>query len=199
MYCIKNNSKDCEENKTKFSTSTDSFIICKSCCNGDIEQNDGCCIKPDIIFVNMPRRDGVPLKRKFCKNCGYYKQEKAKNIQEINSLPFISVNDAEKIQEKRENKKRSFRKHIEDLKKERIEDNNAEFWRQYEEYLRTDKWRNKRELVLKRDNYVCQACLTNKATQAHHKTYEHVFDEFLFELISVCKECHDLIHSKNDR
>jgi len=67
----------------------------------------------------------------------------------------------------------------------------AEWFDEHDEYLRTSKWRDKRDRVLKRDFYLCQACLRRKATQVHHKTYEHWKDEPLFDLISMCDECHD--------
>lgn len=68
----------------------------------------------------------------------------------------------------------------------------------YSEYLKSDKWKAKRLKVLERDNYTCKACETNKATQAHHLSYEFVFDEPLFHLISVCAPCHDKIHKLKD-
>ena len=68
----------------------------------------------------------------------------------------------------------------------------------YEPYLNSDEWKSKRDLVLKRDSFLCQSCLTSKATQVHHTTYKHVFNEPLFELVSICKPCHDLI-TKLDR
>lgn len=74
-----------------------------------------------------------------------------------------------------------------------------EWFEQYREYLKSDKWRVKRLAALKRDGYVCQACLSRKASQVHHKTYEHVFDEPLFDLESVCEHCHQKLHAeKND-
>lgn len=71
------------------------------------------------------------------------------------------------------------------------------WWSEYDAYLRSDKWRfDKREPVLRRDEYLCQArlsCCTNEATQVHHTTYRHVFDEPLFDLVAVCRECHQEI------
>lgn len=68
---------------------------------------------------------------------------------------------------------------------------NDSFWREYNAYLLTDKWKMKRLKVLERDNYLCQACLETQATQAHHLTYKHVFNEPLFDLIAICQPCHD--------
>jgi len=74
----------------------------------------------------------------------------------------------------------------------------AAFWRKYNEYLRGPVWRSKASRVLRRDGYICQACLGRPATQAHHLSYAHVFDEPLFELTSVCDVCHKEI-TKSDR
>jgi 5-methylcytosine-specific restriction endonuclease McrA len=49
---------------------------------------------------------------------------------------------------------------------------------------------------LERDDYLCQACLTNKAEEIHHLTYENIYDEPLYQLIAVCKRCHDKIEAK---
>lgn len=65
---------------------------------------------------------------------------------------------------------------------------------EYGRYLLTDKWRSKRDRVLQRDGFKCQACFLRPATQVHHKTYEHIFDEPLFDLVSVCDTCHDALH-----
>jgi 5-methylcytosine-specific restriction endonuclease McrA len=74
---------------------------------------------------------------------------------------------------------------------------NAEWWQKYNNYLRSAKWLDKREKVLIRDGYRCQACLNAKATQVHHLTYKHAFDEPLFDLRSVCTPCHDKLTSAN--
>lgn len=64
----------------------------------------------------------------------------------------------------------------------------------YYAYLGSPQWIEKRRAILQRDNYVCQACLNRKATQAHHLTYDHIFDEPLFDLVAICDVCHDRLH-----
>jgi 5-methylcytosine-specific restriction endonuclease McrA len=64
---------------------------------------------------------------------------------------------------------------------------------EHSNYIKSEQWKQKRELVLKRDNYLCQACLTEKATQVHHTSYKHWRNEPLFELVSVCEMCHEKI------
>ena len=64
------------------------------------------------------------------------------------------------------------------------------------DYLKSPEWRAKRAAVLARDGCQCQAMLpgcTKIATQAHHLTYDHWKNEPLFDLVSVCRSCHDEI------
>lgn len=68
----------------------------------------------------------------------------------------------------------------------------GDWWSWYSEYLSSPEWQSKRARVLQRDE-LCQACLKRKATQAHHKTYEHVGNEPLFDLVGVCNVCHDFL------
>ena len=58
-----------------------------------------------------------------------------------------------------------------------------------ENYLHSEHWRNLREQVLKRDGYRCQICGA-PACDPHHLTYAHRGHEYLFELVSLCRECH---------
>lgn len=89
------------------------------------------------------------------------------------------------------NKRRSER-HAEIVAQQR-ESQSLEWWASYQEYLKSDTWKSKRERVLERDAHTCQACCSRKATQVHHLTYQHVFKEPLFELVSVCEVCHKAI------
>ena len=75
------------------------------------------------------------------------------------------------------------------------EEKNATRRQRYNAYLQTDAWRNKRAQALARDHGVCQGCLQRPATEVHHLTYAHLEDELLFELLSVCGDCHARIHA----
>ena len=60
----------------------------------------------------------------------------------------------------------------------------------YAEYLKSDAWRRKRFVVLRRDNWTCQYCGA-KATEVHHKTYaRNIGKEPIHWLVSLCKQCH---------
>lgn len=64
----------------------------------------------------------------------------------------------------------------------------------YTYYLQSEDWKIKREQVLIRDKYRCRVCKVNKQLEAHHLTYEHIFQEFLYELITLCGDCHGRLH-----
>ncbi len=88
---------------------------------------------------------------------------------------------------------------LREISKQEADQQSAEWWDAYAGYLGTERWARKREAVLRRDKHICQACLRNAATQCHHLTYKHVFDEPLFELIAVCVACHDKITALDRR
>ena len=64
-----------------------------------------------------------------------------------------------------------------------------------EVYLKSDAWRRKRYVVLKRDNWLCLYC-GEKATQVHHKRYakKNIGREPIKWLQSVCEKCHNKLH-----
>lgn len=75
----------------------------------------------------------------------------------------------------------------------------AEWWEWYNGYLKSPQWAAKRADVLSRDNYMCHGCGHREATQVHHLTYEHAGNEFLFELVSVCRTCHERLHPRDEQ
>ena len=64
------------------------------------------------------------------------------------------------------------------------------------DYLESDEWKQKRYVVLKRDNWRCVYC-GGRATQVHHKRYAkyNIGKEPIKWLVSVCKSCHDKQHN----
>jgi hypothetical protein len=68
------------------------------------------------------------------------------------------------------------------------------FFESYDAYLKSPEWAKKRQLVLRRAQGVCEGCGQAEPTEVHHKTYEHVTQEFLFELVALCHVCHERIH-----
>ena len=69
----------------------------------------------------------------------------------------------------------------------------------YHDYLNSDEWKAKRNLVLVRDQFRCVECEFRDTLQVHHKSYRHVYfeEENNYEdLITLCRECHKAINHK---
>ena len=64
----------------------------------------------------------------------------------------------------------------------------------YQQYLTTDRWLEKRQMVLTRCNGVCEGCQMLPAREVHHLTYENVGNELLFQLVGLCSHCHARVH-----
>lgn len=66
----------------------------------------------------------------------------------------------------------------------------------YREYLASYEWNLKRKKVLKRDEYRCQLCGVDTGLEVHHLTYKRVGDEALFDLVTLCFQCHRQEHAE---
>ena len=129
---------------------------------------------------------GVTLVGYQCSTCGCWKGVKSSLVNKAIALPDFD-----------DTIYRAFYERISAQEKEKLEREHAQYQAdknaKYSAYLRTEKWRVKRALALKRDNGICQSCLVSPATQVHHKTYDHIYDEPLFDLESICIPCHERI------
>src|SRR5438067_1119968 len=83
----------------------------------------------------------------------------------------------------------AFKRRVFEMKRKRRRD----YYRN--EYLKSDAWKRKRYVVLKRDNWRCVYCGA-PATQVHHKKYarKNIGTEPIKWLVSVCKHCHEALH-----
>ena len=75
----------------------------------------------------------------------------------------------------------------------------SQWWRAYNNYLKSDQWKAKRAKVLRRSNGICEGCGEERPTHVHHETYERVGNEMLFDLRAVCESCHKIIHAETKR
>lgn len=71
----------------------------------------------------------------------------------------------------------------------------AGIWENYIEYLCSEVWQEKsiRMKTMYPECYFCKS----KATEVHHKTYEHVGNEPQKDLLTLCKSCHITIHHED--
>lgn len=192
--------KDCAVNLESLEGKYDTYLYCPSCyifygSSLDWERRvEECCNNPDQIFVKHQIRGGTFQLKKQCQNCGLmpsnaFKQEG----KDINTYPLSDVRLRDEVLLFRRSERLDKEievKRIEHSGFERNIDYLASKYKGYPEYLRSDDWKIKRKLVLKRDKNICQSCLAAKASEVHHVTYKHIFNEPLFDLVSVCTPCH---------
>lgn len=121
-----------------------------------------------------------------CRSCGF-----AKKL-DNSTLKYTRMNIKPVYDDELHSK---YLNHLDELWIKYKTEKRLEWFQWYNTYLESFEWQVRRVKVLERDNYLCQGC-GEKAEQVHHKTYKHVGNEFLFELMSVCKKCHERIHEK---
>lgn len=69
-------------------------------------------------------------------------------------------------------------------------------YKSYEEYLKSNKWMEKRSQALRRDGFNCRRGGA-RASQVHHTKYpkrEELGNEPLEWLVSLCGPCHEIVH-----
>lgn len=66
----------------------------------------------------------------------------------------------------------------------------------YAQYLETSEWKHRRQLVLKRASGICEGCGEAMAAVVHHLTYDRVGHEMLYDLVALCRNCHDRVHGR---
>src|SRR5215469_9139322 len=65
---------------------------------------------------------------------------------------------------------------------------------EYADYLRSSAWQELRARVYSRDP-ICRVCERNKSENIHHLRYRNIDDVTLDDLIGICRDCHNKVHS----
>jgi 5-methylcytosine-specific restriction endonuclease McrA len=80
-----------------------------------------------------------------------------------------------------------------------------EHTQEYDAYMRSEQWQQKRAERLKIAGYCCEMCNrpeanTKNGLQIHHITYKNLGNEDVFtDLIALCPSCHRKIHAYYSR
>lgn len=64
----------------------------------------------------------------------------------------------------------------------------------YDDYMKSVEWEEKRQLRLRMDGFRCFKCGTAVNLQVHHITYERLGHERMGDLITLCEPCHKRLH-----
>jgi 5-methylcytosine-specific restriction endonuclease McrA len=60
----------------------------------------------------------------------------------------------------------------------------------YQEYLKSARWRKLTDERKALDGYRCRVCNGGANLQVHHRTYQNIGNETLDDLTTLCAECH---------
>lgn len=150
------------------------------------------CSDRTIALHKHTKQNGSKAAYIQCSSCGHGMQVKNTFVGTWEELPqynpglsserYAVYSDAQRAQ----------------AKKEKDEYDRA-WWKWYNEYLETPKWKSLRSRVLSRAGNLCEGCLTETATEVHHVTYENVGEEFAWDLVAVCHVCHKRFHDKKKK
>lgn len=127
-----------------------------------------------------------PQIKKACRACGMIKSMNYKYslFEDINKLDILDYSDKEVY-------RKTLYSKIESM-------NNLESKVYYNNvYLKSKEWRRKRNLIFKRDNGICRFCKKD-GSDVHHITYDNLMRESWMQLITLCRDCHLKVHSKNE-
>lgn len=69
----------------------------------------------------------------------------------------------------------------------------------YDEYMQSQRWREKRERALEWAEHRCQLCASGDRLEVHHNTYENLGHEKPADLIVLCTTCHGRFHDRPPR
>ena len=156
-------------------------FYCESCFS--YKQTEYDCLHEMKLFYFVLENGKKQLKN-LCVKC-YYREPKA--------LPHSVINEQKTINEKSE---LSYKKYISLLDEDflifigelRLKQN-EKYYSVYKDYINSDQWKFRRGVILERDFRKCQIC-GGEAEQVHHLNYAHFTNEFDFELVALCKNCH---------
>ncbi|RKD12900.1 hypothetical protein BCY91_11720 [Pelobium manganitolerans] len=162
------------------------FNYSKNCCNDQF-------LKPVKVYKDEFDIHIEPNKFTVynqCQTCGKKVGTALKkaNFQE-HDLPLFNEN----LVNESESERIDLRKELTEIDERKKRARHDDFWDDYTEYLKSERWKSIREIVLRRDNYKCQSCLTEDAVEVHHTIGHFRKNEPIFSLFSVCNRCHIII------
>lgn len=144
---------------------------------------------------------GMPVIRMQCEDCGLRIGNPVKRPPNAEELPGFddAKHDLHSAKRKAALQKVDQKYAEIQLRRWRGKEDGDSYYRQaHDAYLASAAWKERRRLVKQRANNSCEGCGKAAATEVHHLSYAHWGQEFLFELVALCGDCHDRIHAKGD-
>ena len=138
--------------------------------------------------------NGVITVRMQCMECGVHVSTLKKASFPTTELEAMALWDDTIAKQRWENRSRLY----DQLRQKEEERAYGEWKRAYEAYLRTPEWARRRDLVILRAQGNCEGCRSMPPVDVHHVTYAHAGEEFLFELVALCRQCHQRLHLEQE-
>jgi len=151
------------------------------------------CDHPDKATVLREDSLGRAQYYEHCKHCGM-RLSSAISHAKVGVVSDMPAMEFDRLSGAYEQERRAQLDRIVARAAERCQGGNREA---YDDYLRSDRWKRRSAKIMERAKGTCEGCLTNPATEVHHLTYAHIYQEFAFELVALCGACHDRIHKSD--
>jgi hypothetical protein len=153
-------------------------------------RDEKCTDHPEVEWRQFPTSNGGVQIRRQCMICGHILGNSRKRMPGDDNLPLIDRKSPELYDAQRKNKYDAIiQRHA-----HRQRDKDNSWFHEHTAYLSSDAWKEKRRLIFRRSAGICEGCGVREAAEVHHLSYTHWQSEFLFELVAVCKECHERLH-----
>lgn len=141
------------------------------------------CEHPHSHLVYRHLSDGSKHFGHQCTICGQWIADVKKGCAEMRQFAEVPLYDDALDQ--------AWNQRRQDWWQRRKEEDPRTLWRKtvYEPYINSQAWKTKKQPILRRDKYTCQIC-GHPGYEVHHLTYAHFEDEYPFELVTLCHDCH---------
>ena len=146
----------------------------------------------------QPWKHGAWSHCRFCPSCLRKSQSFTPSEEEIRLCHPWDAALVAKLKEARKERRKHLYEFLSQVKAFETETADAAWWREYNEYLSTQMWKGKRAQVIARCKNICEGCLSETVYQVHHLTYANLGDELLFQLVGLCKACHEKCHTRKN-
>lgn len=152
----------------------------------------GNCLHEHHELRYKPDKNGKPRYNRQCLACGspFGSRVRAADVPDADRVPKWDCDLPRRVWTEYHERLNSYRNRELQAARSRW---NAHY---YQIYLPSREWKERRKLVMLRAQGICEGCRLCPATDVHHLTYQNVGEEFLFQLVALCRPCHDRLHQQ---
>lgn len=189
---------NCERCNNKIHFENDYGYACDKCMSWNYKKNDKCCSNPMEVFIQLEYQNGVRHQRKACENCKEIFSKSYLKDSNFNTYKYCSYDKWQVLKESKYEMKNKLIQELTEYVNELKENRKKHFDELHSQHLQSNEWKAIRRMVIEREKNLCQGCRKAPIQEIHHDTYVHLGEEFLFQLIGLCHNCHSRFHNKNN-